>query len=691
MNNPILPFRLSQTAAALCMVAMGTSTSLADVILWTCPSGGSYASTTCWDGGVIPDASDTVYFDTGGSYIVLTSQNRDVDSLIISDDVTFGLSDTYTVSGSLDVVSNIEGESATLVLASSSMDIASGLVLGGFPNMPGNLNIRAGAMMDYGYLINYSGSSITFGINDDVPLTRSVMTQNSGGDPLFEGTLRIEAEDGIRPPAGTVYTLLDFGFFGVGEEFDVVVTVPPPGREYIVQGNEFGSNTISVTVEDRTWVPVPEITPLDEPSDDPPAMELGDLNGDGLDDIIYAVSGELTILVNDGVGGTTSIERYTIATDPVDIAVGDFDGDDTVDLVVLDQNDSTMTFFYNPSNDPAALDTPLTYSTESNPVAIVACNLGEPSGFVVSRLRDTLVISKNPGKATGHQSKGNGEEPQVIGWVEVEDDPGPADSTDEEERDDDDTNVAVGHSGASGFNGPSSGPSLSMIRTQDASPFVTLVSNTTLNSVPVSITGARLADLGGFVENQVVVGTADGTLAIFDQVGNPLAEVPVSDDGILAVAAGNADGMDITYDDIVVSTFIDGSPAIELYSNGGLGDAIALERTNSIQPTARVTHLLSGPLFDFTGIEVGIAGFNTDSTDNPRETFEILYNRTVLLPCTDADFNGDGVVDGGDIGLLIAAWGPCPLSTCPYDLNGDENVDGGDLGLFLNYWGPCSS
>ena len=28
-----------------------------------------------------------------------------------------------------------------------------------------------------------------------------------------------------------------------------------------------------------------------------------------------------------------------------------------------------------------------------------------------------------------------------------------------------------------------------------------------------------------------------------------------------------------------------------------------------------------------------------------------------LVVC--ADLNGDGIVDGGDVGLLIAAWGPC--------------------------------
>jgi len=48
-----------------------------------------------------------------------------------------------------------------------------------------------------------------------------------------------------------------------------------------------------------------------------------------------------------------------------------------------------------------------------------------------------------------------------------------------------------------------------------------------------------------------------------------------------------------------------------------------------------------------------------------------------------ADLNGDGVVDGADLGLLLGAWG----TSGPGDLNGDGTVDGADLGLLLGAWG----
>ena len=50
----------------------------------------------------------------------------------------------------------------------------------------------------------------------------------------------------------------------------------------------------------------------------------------------------------------------------------------------------------------------------------------------------------------------------------------------------------------------------------------------------------------------------------------------------------------------------------------------------------------------------------------------------------DADLDGNGVVDGGDLGLLLGAWG---TSDCAADLNGDGIVDGADLGDLLGQWG----
>jgi len=68
-----------------------------------------------------------------------------------------------------------------------------------------------------------------------------------------------------------------------------------------------------------------------------------------------------------------------------------------------------------------------------------------------------------------------------------------------------------------------------------------------------------------------------------------------------------------------------------------------------------------------------------------------------------ADLTEDGVIDGSDLTLLLAHWGPCPRN-CPMDLNRDGQVSAVDLTYLLSRtppptgselvqlfsaWGPC--
>ncbi|MFG0275365.1 MAG: endonuclease [Phycisphaerales bacterium] len=58
----------------------------------------------------------------------------------------------------------------------------------------------------------------------------------------------------------------------------------------------------------------------------------------------------------------------------------------------------------------------------------------------------------------------------------------------------------------------------------------------------------------------------------------------------------------------------------------------------------------------------------------------------VVAGLCPSDLNGDTIVDGADLGVLLGAWGAGPS---PADLNGDGVVDGADLGLLLGSWGAC--
>ncbi len=66
-------------------------------------------------------------------------------------------------------------------------------------------------------------------------------------------------------------------------------------------------------------------------------------------------------------------------------------------------------------------------------------------------------------------------------------------------------------------------------------------------------------------------------------------------------------------------------------------------------------------------------------------------------PCSECcapDLNGDQVVNGNDLLIVINGWGPCPAPCingppCPPDINNDCTVNVSDLLAVINSWGPC--
>lgn len=91
-------------------------------------------------------------------------------------------------------------------------------------------------------------------------------------------------------------------------------------------------------------------------------------------------------------------------------------------------------------------------------------------------------------------------------------------------------------------------------------------------------------------------------------------------------------------------------------------------------------------------LDVRFLHVHVDNIGGPfggNSSFIALYGDEVTGPCPDeptipGDLNGDGVVDGADLGILLSSWGPC--EHCAADLNGDGVVDGADLGVLLSAW-----
>ena len=56
-----------------------------------------------------------------------------------------------------------------------------------------------------------------------------------------------------------------------------------------------------------------------------------------------------------------------------------------------------------------------------------------------------------------------------------------------------------------------------------------------------------------------------------------------------------------------------------------------------------------------------------------------------VITTVPGDLDGDGMVSGADVGVLLVQWGPC-TGECTADFNGDGIVDGSDFGILLTYW-----
>jgi hypothetical protein len=80
-------------------------------------------------------------------------------------------------------------------------------------------------------------------------------------------------------------------------------------------------------------------------------------------------------------------------------------------------------------------------------------------------------------------------------------------------------------------------------------------------------------------------------------------------------------------------------------------------------------HILDSAAF-ITRLRTGVGNEGTEPTED-----------------CPADLNGDDVVDGADLGMLLADWG----RDADADFNEDDTVDGADLGVLLAAWGPCAS
>ena len=120
----------------------------------------------------------------------------------------------------------------------------------------------------------------------------------------------------------------------------------------------------------------------------------------------------------------------------------------------------------------------------------------------------------------------------------------------------------------------------------------------------------------------------------------------------------------------------------------GSGDIITPDYLD-IPPLAPYSTMSIGPITVSTTVPVG----------DPHSIYVSLHSATLKECCamelpfivpdcgegsTLGDLNGDGLINGADLAILLGAWG----SEGPGDLDGNGQVDGADLALLLGVWSP---
>lgn len=149
----------------------------------------------------------------------------------------------------------------------------------------------------------------------------------------------------------------------------------------------------------------------------PQGLAAADLNGDGSADLVTANtgSGDVSVLLNAGVGVFVPSATYAAGSEPVSVATADFDGDGDIDVATANRSSDNVTVLLNDGNANFTAQAASPFAVGDAPTTVVAADVDGLNGpdLVTANSRDnTLSVLLNNGSGTFAQASGS---PYTVG------------------------------------------------------------------------------------------------------------------------------------------------------------------------------------------------------------------------------------------------------------------------------------
>ena len=664
---------------------------------WINPAGGQFENPANWSTQSVPSSFDRAIFDLASPPLRILANTVNVGELIVGrNDVTVSLSgrsplfrvEGFTQIGGLPSNSperpgrlRLESTGSFTFFNFNQLDVGNS----GFAS---GLSLSERAYATSGALRLRPSATLSIELDAFVPAGSSSVRLFTDQIADLSGGLVVGTGNSSElPPLGEEIGLI-YAEGGMGTKpFSTVLTYPVPGRSILIDFRDLnGDGLVDLAVSKILAAETYDSSTIENEralAAAPAAIETADLNGDGLDEIITAtIAGKMQIYSPTVSGGLIGPIDYPVGNQPSDIASGDFDADGTIDLAISNFGDSTVSIYRNPLNDPSELFPATPLAVDGGPISLCPANLGNDAANFGSDGTDIVVVSKDSGNATGYRSNEDGTFTKTSD-VEVGDEPGPSSPIDDENKKDPDAPLGVGGSRTS-LQGETTRGILSIVQADPSSGLLEVIATANLSGLPIDIASA---DIDGDGRAETLTVTSAGSLDITSPINFATSSIQLNRP-LSAIAAGSLDAQ--AGPEIIIAT---GGPTPEIMILRAIANSENFGRfvleVVSIVPLDRKAPVIA----------IGQGGTRQEGQPtlslglDPAEQIDPAINLVgvetlPIPPCNQADFNGDGMVNGTDIGSLIGAWGPC--GDCPQDLSGNGIVDAEDLGLLFSLWGPCT-